>query len=180
MYGIINRAIQDLVIENFGEQKWEEIKINSGIDVQYFFSNMPYDDDITFKLAISISHVMKIPLRDVLITFGEYWVLKTGKEKYGALMQAGGSNLKDFLVNLPQFHNRIMLMFPKLTPPEFQVSDITDNSLHLHYFSKREGLSDFVLGLLQGLGKLYDTSCSIELLDSRAMGSSHETFKVSW
>ena len=29
MYGIINKAIQDLVVQKFGEEKWETIKNNS-------------------------------------------------------------------------------------------------------------------------------------------------------
>jgi hypothetical protein len=48
-----------------------------------------------------------------------------------------------------------MLLYPKLTPPEFKVTDIEESSLHLHYFSKREGLQEFFRGLLQGLGKMY-------------------------
>jgi hypothetical protein len=53
-------------------------------------------------------------------------------------MNSGGINLKEFLVNLPVFHNRIMLIYPKLTPPEFKVSHIETNSIHIHYFSKRD------------------------------------------
>jgi hypothetical protein len=30
MYGIVNKAIEDLVTETFGEDKWEIIKENSG------------------------------------------------------------------------------------------------------------------------------------------------------
>jgi len=180
MYGIVNKAIEDLVIENFGAEKWLAVKQRSGVDIDFFLSNEPYDDAVTFKLAAAVSEEMNIPLNEVLIAFGEYWVLKTGKEKYGSLMEAGGSNLKEFLLNLPNFHNRIMLMFPKLTPPEFKVSNIEPRSIHIHYISKREGLQEFTRGLLQGLGKLYSTDITIELLEDRASGSHHEIFKVSW
>jgi len=180
MYGIVNKAIESLVIENFGEAKWKIIKETSGIDVDFFMSNEPYDDDITYKLAGAVSKEMNITVSDVLITFGEYWVLKTGKEKYGNLMEAGGSNLKDFLKNLPSFHNRVMLFYPKLTPPEFKVTHIEERSLHVHYFSKREGLKEFVRGLLQGLGKFYNTPVQIELIEDRDAGADHEVFKVSW
>jgi len=172
--------LKGLVIENFGEAKWKIIKETSGIDVDFFMSNEPYDDDITYKLAGAVSKEMNITVSDVLITFGEYWVLKTGKEKYGNLMEAGGSNLKDFLKNLPSFHNRVMLFYPKLTPPEFKVTHIEERSLHVHYFSKREGLKEFVRGLLQGLGKLYNTPVQIELIEDRDAGADHEVFKVSW
>ena len=180
MYGIVNKAIQDLVTENFGLDKWEMIKEKSGVDVDYFLSNEPYDDDITYQLAGATSEVLGITVGQVLNAFGEWWILKTGKEKYAGLMEAGGKNLKEFLVNLPQFHNRIMLMYPKLTPPEFKVSDIEENSIHVHYFSKREGLQEFVRGLLSGLGKMYKVETSIDLMQSRDEGNTHEIFKVSW
>jgi len=180
MYGIVNKAIEDLVIENFGSETWDTVKKRSGVDVDFFLSSESYDDSITYKLAQAISDEKNMTLRDVLIAFGEWWVLRTGKEKYGRLMESGGASLREFLVNLPVFHNRIMLMYPNLTPPEFKVSNIETSSLHVHYFSKREGLQDFVYGLLLGLGKMYHVPVQIDLLNSRSEGSSHETFKVSW
>lgn len=180
MYGIINKAIEDLVCENFGHEKWEEIKHKSGVTDDFFLSNETYDDAVTYQLAGATADVMNIPLGKVLEVFGEWWILRTGKEKYGSLMQSGGKNLKEFLINLPIFHNRIMLIYPKLTPPEFKVSDIEEESIHVHYFSKREGLQEFVRGLLQGLGKMYAVDATVELLKSRENGDTHEIFKVSW
>lgn len=180
MYGIVNKAIEDLVKENFGEEKWEAIKVRSGVDIDFFLSNEPYDDDITFKLAHATAVEMNITIQNVLIAFGEWWVMRTSKEKYGGLMEAGGKSLQEFLINLPIFHNRVMLIYPKLTPPEFRVSDITENSIHIHYFSKREGLQEFVRGLLQGLGKMYKTDVTIKLIKTRDQGDQHEVFNVSW
>lgn len=180
MYGIVNKAIQDLVIENFGQQTWDAVKARSGIAIDFFLSNEPYDDDITYQLAAAVAEETNLPLPEVMHAFGEWWVLRTGKEKYGGLMEAGGAGLKEFLVNLPVFHNRVMLIYPKLTPPEFRVSNITDNSIHLHYFSKRKGLQEFVGGLLSGIAKMYDTPAQIQLLQSREDGSDHEIFRVTW
>ncbi len=180
MYGIINRAIEDLIVENYGRTTWDEIKMKSNVEVDLYLSNEPYDDDDTYKLAITASEVLKIPLGDVLFAFGEYWVLKTGKEKYGYLMDAGGANLKEFLVNLPNFHNRIMLLFPKLMPPEFKISDQKEDSLNVHYYSTRQGLATFVIGLLSGLSKMYSVETKIELIESRDNGHDHEVYKVSW
>ncbi|MFX5825137.1 heme NO-binding domain-containing protein, partial [Acinetobacter baumannii] len=55
MYGIVNKAIEDLVIENFGAEKWDAVKLRSGVDIDFFISNEPYDDDVTFKLASAVS-----------------------------------------------------------------------------------------------------------------------------
>lgn len=180
MYGIVNKAIEDLVVTNFGENNWQRIREHSGVEVDFFISNEAYDDDITYKLAQAVAEVMDMPINKVMEAFGEWWVLKTSKEKYGGLMQAGGQSLKEFLKNLPVFHNRVMLIYPKLTPPEFRVSDETEKSILVHYYSKREGLQDFVRGLMIGLGKMFETPVEVELIQSRNEGFDHEIFKVSW
>jgi hypothetical protein len=71
-------------------------------------------------------------------------------------------------------------MYPKLTPPEFKVSDVNESDILIHYFSKREGLQEFVHGLLSGLGKMYETKVTISLMQTRETGSKHEIFKVAW
>lgn len=180
MYGIINIAISDLVKENFGEDNWIAIKKRIGTEADYFLSNEPYHDSITYNLATAVAEEMQMPLVKVLELFGEWWILRTAKEKYGGLMELGGSNLKEFLLNLPMFHNRVMLIYPKLTPPEFKITDVTHNSVQLHYYSKRLGLREFVRGLLQGLGKMYNTPVFIEILEKNTDNPNHEIFKVSW
>lgn len=180
MYGIVNKAIEDLIRENYGEDKWEAIKKRSGVDIDFFLSSEVYDDDITYQLAGAASEELNISVTDVLNAFGEWWILRTGHEKYGGLIEAGGKSLREFLVNLPTFHSRVMLLYTKLTPPEFQISDITENSLYVHYFSKRKGLQEFVRGLLHGLGKMYKTSVTVTLLHSRDEGADHEVFNVKW
>lgn len=180
MYGIVNNAIESLVKTSFGEENWDVVLKKSNIGIDYFLDSQPYDDATTFALANAVSEVNNMPLSDVFRAFGEWWIIKTGNERYSHLMQAGGNNLKEFLVNLPAFHNSIMLIYPQLTPPEFKVSDIEENSLHLHYFSKREGLREFVHGLISGLGKLYKVPVEINLICSREEGSNHEIFKISW
>ncbi len=180
MYGIVNKSIEELVKHHYGSEKWETILKRSGIETDFFISNQPYDDAITYKLAGAISEELGVTVGDVLFLFGEWWILHTTKEKYGNLLQAGGKSLSEFLINLPVFHNHIMMMYPKLTPPEFKVSDVQNKSIQVHYYSKREGLQPFVKGLLSGLSKLFETDTQIELMQSRDEGADHEIFKVSW
>ena len=69
MYGIVNKSIEELVISQFGEDKWQEVKKRSGIDVDFFISNEPYNDDITYKLAIAISETLGTTVDSVLFRF---------------------------------------------------------------------------------------------------------------
>ncbi|MCH7402274.1 heme NO-binding domain-containing protein [Belliella kenyensis] len=180
MYGLVNKAIQDLITTNYGEDKWMKIKEKSKIDIDYFISTEPYDDSVTYQLAIAAAQELNISVDEVLYSFGEWWVLKTSLQKYGGLMKAGGSTVKEFLTNLPSFHDRIMLIYPKLTPPEFKIDEKGENCLIVHYFSKREGLVAFMKGLLSGIGKMYETPVEIEHVFGKSSGEEHEAFKVSW
>lgn len=180
MYGIVNQAIQGLITEKFGPDKWEQVKTKSNIQVDHFLNNESYDDQVTFKLANAAADVLDISISEVLIAFGEYWILETGKRNYGALLKSGGGSFKEFLVNLPNFHSRVMLMYPNLTPPEFKITNLKENELHLHYYSERKGLSDFVLGLIKGLASMFETEVEVDLLKSRDEGFDHEVFVVKW
>lgn len=180
MYGLVNKAVEELVVHNFGEEKWETIKAKAGVDVDVFISNESYPDEITYKLVGAASEVLGIPTEQILVAFGEHWVLNTASASYGPMMKSGGKTLKEFLINLPDFHTRVAMIFPNLQPPRFECSDISDNSMKLHYFSHRSGLTAFVVGLVQGLGKLYETPATATVLESKAAGADHDVFEVRW
>jgi len=180
MYGMVSKAVADLVCSGFGEDKWEAIKAKAEVDVDFFISNESYSDDITYKLVGAASEVLGLPAEKILEVFGEHWVLKTATDGYGDLMDAGGTTLPEFLENLPNFHTRIVMMMPKLEPPRFEVSDRTDNSLRLHYHTHRAGLAPFVTGLLQGLAKRFETTVSIAHDKVKDDGAEHDEFVITW
>jgi hypothetical protein len=67
-------------------------------------------------LADAVSQVIGIRWTAIYIAFVEWWVLKTIKEKHGGLMKAGRNDLKGFSMNSPIFYNRLLLIYPKLSP----------------------------------------------------------------
>lgn len=180
MYGLVNKAIEELIVTQFGEAKWELVKKKAGVEVDVFVSNEAYPDGMTYDLVGAASEVLGTSASAILIAFGEHWILKTAATSYGAMMRAGGTSLKDFLINLPNFHTRVQMIYPKLQPPHFECSDIDESSLHLHYLTHRSGLTDFVVGIVQGLGKLYATPATAKVLAAKADGADHDVFEVSW
>ncbi|XOV72076.1 MAG: heme NO-binding domain-containing protein [Verrucomicrobiota bacterium] len=162
MYGLVNKAVEGLITSKFGEETWENIKADAGVDVDIFISNESYPDDITYKLAIAASERLNMPLGDILKALGHYWVTHVAEKHYGAMMVAGGSTFQEFIANLPNFHRRVRMIFPDLEPPVFTVRTSSEHSLELIYESTREGLEDFVIGLLQGLGDRYKVNIHIQ------------------
>ena len=177
---MVNKAVEEMVVMHHGEAKWEEIKAKAGVDVDVFIANEGYPDEITYKLVGAAVEVLGIPADKILHGFGKHWILHTAQEGYGSLLKAGGKSLADFLTNLPNFHARVTLIFPKLQPPRFAVSDATSDSLLLHYHTHRPGLTPFVLGLVEGLGKMYNTPVTTRLVESKAAGADHDVFHISW
>jgi hypothetical protein len=180
MYGMVNQAIEQMVTAAHGPERWVEIKRRAGVTTEVFIGNEGYDDSTTYALVGAASEVLATPPDVILRAFGEHWVLETARKGYGPLMDAAGRTLGEFLAYLPHFHDRIALIYPKLEPPRFEVSDQAERSLHMHYFSDRPGLMPFVEGLVTGLGKMFGTPATVTALRSRAEGHDHEEFLVRW
>jgi hypothetical protein len=180
MYGLVNKAVEGLVCQNFGVDKWKEIKEKAGVKQDVFISNNSYPDDMTYALVGAAHEVLGLPVKDILHAFGEYWVLETANKSYGPMLKGAGTNFVEFLKNLPNFHARVMLMYPNLKPPTFKVSDVKGDTLVLHYISHRPGLSDFVMGLISGLGKLYSTKVNVKHTNKKTEGAEHDEFHIQW
>lgn len=179
MYGMVNKALQNMVIEVHGEETWERIRTRAGVDVEVFISNEGYPDALTFQLAGAASEVLGAPVEDLLRAFGSYWILETARTGYGDLLAACGKTLPEFLLNLTNLHTGIGLIFPDLRPPEFSCSDVTSNSLRLNYRSTRQGLTPFVIGLVEGLGEMFQTPVRVQPVPG-ACGPGSDDFMVDW
>ncbi len=180
MYGMVNKAIEELVISGYGEDIWEQIKLTAGVEEEVFVSTEGYPDAMTYALVGAASEVLKMPASDVLESFGKHWILKTAQNGYGDMMAAGGKTLREFLVNLPDFHSRVSMILPHLAPPKFYISDIEEKSVRIHYQSHRAGLSPFVVGLMKGLGERFSTPVIVEHAADKAAGADHDEFVVRW
>lgn len=180
MYGMVNRAIEDLVTERLGPEAWERVCARAGVKTPVFVSSESYPDELTPRLAAAAAEEMNVPVDAVLRRFGVHWILRTAAEGYGELMDAGGGTLGEFLDHLPTFHTRVLLAFPDLKPPEFTVTERGEDRLRLRYESCRDGLQPFVEGLLEGLGQRFGVDVLTEHVVRRSDGASHDEFVVSW
>jgi hypothetical protein len=175
MYGLVNKAVVDLVTTKFGQETWNKIKQKADVDIDLFVSMDAYPDDVTYRLVGAASEVLGITAEQVLEAFGEWWVLYTAQEGYGPLLNASGSNLRDFLKNLDALHARVALTMPDLRPPRFRLVDVDDTTMKLEYFSTRQGLAPMVVGLLKGLGIRFHTTIDI----AHARSGDHDEFTIS-
>ncbi|AFZ26972.1 heme NO binding protein [Cylindrospermum stagnale PCC 7417] len=180
MYGLINKAIQDMVCERFGKEAWQAIKQKAEVKVDSFLRMEKYPDDLTHRLVKVTSEIVGLSTVEVMEAFGEYWIQYTGKAGYGEIMDMGGDTLPEFLDNLDDIHTRLGVIFPQYNPPSFECDQVEDNSLKLHYHSQREGLAPMVTGLIKGLGTRFNTAVNITQTQYREEGAEHDAFMIEY
>jgi hypothetical protein len=180
MYGLVNKAIKDLVVSNHGEEKWKEICRLAGHHEEDFISMSPYPDKLTFDLVINASQVLDVDTNTLLEAFGEYWILYTADEGYGELMEITGSNFIEFLANLDMLHYRINNIMPELAPPQFSTRNETEQSVELEYRSHRSGMIPMLHGLIKGLGKRFDMTVQVEQIQEKTEENDCAVFLITW
>jgi hypothetical protein len=180
MYGLVNKAIQDLVIKGYGEEAWIEICRKSGFDEEEFVGLEPYPDSLTYTLVKNVSEKTGMDTSKILEIFGEHWILYTADEGYGDLMNLSGSNFVDFLNNLDLLHERIANIMPKLAPPQFTTRNQGERSIELEYRSEREGFIPMLHGLIKGLGKRFEMEVQVEQIEFKHRGDNCDVFLINW
>lgn len=179
MYGLVNKAIEDFVSQEFGIETWEQILERSGVPAEVFISMETYPDEWTFQLVGAASEVLGLPADTILTGFGEHWIRYTGRE-YGHFLTSTGRTLPQFLKKLDDLHAHVGLSFINSKMPSFHCTELGPDLLQVDYYSERPGLGPMVVGLLQGLGAIFGNTVEVKLAQSRASGADHDQFLVRY
>jgi guanylate cyclase soluble subunit beta len=165
MYGLIHTALQQMIVENYGAERWSEVLKIASVSDESFFSTRSYDDEVTFALVQSVSEVLSAPIDDCLELFGQFWLKEFAPQSYDMLLQAAGSSLFDFLDNLNALHDRISTTFVGYVPPSFHLQRVSDSEATLEYRSSRNGMVPFVIGLIKGMQDRFDVQITIHAVN---------------
>lgn len=180
MYGMVNNAIKQLIIENHGQETWARVFQDSSLSSDDFYHMEQYEDADSVALVVSASTVLEMTSTAFLESLGVYWITYAMNSDYGDLLEMAGDSLIEVLENLDSMHSRVGDSFDALRPPSFWCTDIQENSLHLHYASEREGLSPMVVGLVKGLGHHFGLDCEVVNIESVTDGADHDIFSVTY
>ncbi|CDQ91964.1 unnamed protein product [Oncorhynchus mykiss] len=151
MYGFVNHALELLVLRNYGEDVWEDIKREAQLDVEgQFLVRIIYEDAKTYDLVAAASKVLKIDAGCILQMFGKMFFEFCQESGYDTILRVLGSNVREFLQNLDALHDHLGTIYPGMRAPSFRCTDAEKgNNLILHYYSEREGLQDIVIGIIK-------------------------------
>ncbi|WP_428605676.1 heme NO-binding domain-containing protein [Sedimenticola sp.] len=178
MYGLVNQAIRDMVVERFGVETWGDICALTGAD-ELFLTMGQYPDELTFSLIESLCKLQGCESDVVLQNFGEYWIDYVAKN-YQELFAMAGGDFVTFVKNLNSLHTRVAQMMPELQAPGFSISDAQEGRFVLHYYSQRDGMQPMIIGLFRGLGRRFATAVSLTYLEGKTEGLDHDCFQVEY
>lgn len=179
MYGMVNKAIEDLVTDLKGAAAWEALKRDADVDVETFVGMDRYDDAVTYRLVDAAARMFGMPPEEVLEAFGEYWTVYTANQGYGHLMSAAGNSVFEVLENLDAMHTRLAMIYPDMRIPQFRLTRDAAGQGWLSYRSDRPGLGAMVVGLLKGLGRRFDTPVTVAWVARREDGADADRFRVA-
>lgn len=151
MYGLVNIALEQLIIEENGPEYWDMIKTKAGYEDLIFSYMETYQDDVTEKLVEVASLELGLAEEELLEKFGTYWVIKTVQKSYAHFFKMGGKNVREFVTNLDHIHKRLSVSLENITAPQFDVLRETENTMTITYTSERQSYLPLTVGLIKGL-----------------------------
>lgn len=176
---MINKAVESLVRERFGEATWHKIRTRAGVPDEPFVSMQQYPDESTYRLVGAASEELGAAPEAILREFGRYWMDFAGRAGYGEILRSSGRTLPEFLRNLDPMHSRLQMQLGYLRAPSFVVSDETPQGLVLHYHSERAGLAPLVMGILDALALRFQLELSVRHVRDEG-ARPHDIFHLAW
>lgn len=178
MYGLVNRALQQLVCNSKGEDTWHAIRRKAGVEDEVFVRMDAYPDELTYRLVDAASEVLATPAPELLREFGRYWTRYTLVEGYGAMLNDLGPTFQEALAALDAMHARVALLYPALKPPSFRVTALDAERFSLHYYSNRSALGPMVHGLIEGLAERFGIAIDVRHRYTKDQSHDHDCFDI--
>jgi hypothetical protein len=179
MYGLVNKALKEFMIRQYGKPMWEALQKTLALPESHFISLESNPDQVTFQILQKMSEMTGAPMDSLAEQLGEFFLEFSGKEGFEDLFDLAGDSLPDMLENLNELHFRVKALMPNLNPPRFEVSDRTEHSLKLHYYSSRDGFTPFLIGTLKALSKRYQLESTLNILPPEKPGEK-SIIQISW
>lgn len=155
MYGMIHKAVRDMVVESYDDETWQSIARQAGIEDKHLLSLNIYDDILVYRMVETAAERLGKTTEQILEGFGKYFIRGTISGDYKNLIRTYGQSSFELLGNLNKLHSTIKSTFTGFSPPVFNLRMIDDSTAEVEYISKRAGLSPFVRGLILGLADFY-------------------------
>lgn len=151
MYGLVSKAIYEMVCDRFGEDIWRAICQRAGIPVNAFLSLEACHDDLTYRLVQAASEVLNLSSVQIMQAFGEFGAQYAASKNCKEALESSISMPSEFLENLDELHTQVNLTFSQSYAFSPKREELGEDSPILHYRSTRREFALIVVSLMRGL-----------------------------
>ncbi|XP_022209089.2 soluble guanylate cyclase 88E isoform X2 [Drosophila obscura] len=182
MYGLLLENLSEYIKSVYGEDKWEDIRRQAGIDSPSFSVHQVYPENLLQKLAKKAQQVLGVSEREFMDQMGVYFVGFVGQYGYDRVLSVLGRHMRDFLNGLDNLHEYLKFSYPRMRAPSFICENETKQGLTLHYRSKRRGFVYYTMGQIREVARyFYHKEMHIELVREEILFDTvHVTFQLTF
>ncbi|XP_053679980.1 soluble guanylate cyclase 88E [Anopheles nili] len=182
MYGLLLENLSEYVKAVYGEDKWDDIRRQTGISSPSFSVHDDYDENLLNVLATKAQEILGVSERDFMDQMGVYFVNFVSQYGYDRVLSVLGRHMRDFLNGLDNLHEYLKFSYPLMRAPSFICENETRHGLTLHYRTKRKGFVYYTMGQIREVARhFYHKEMQIELVKSDLLGeTNHYTFQLTF
>lgn len=168
MYGMIHRAVRQMVFDELGEDAWNALEHKLDIGPSELLTGMVYDDSLTIEIISEASARLNLSMDACLFEFGRYWIKYAESGSLASIMNFTGQNLASFIENLDRLHLAVGAAMPGARLPSFTTILNAPGHLLVEYRSERTGMEQFVTGLFDGLITRFHATGEVKIAEHKA------------
>ncbi|MEK6152190.1 heme NO-binding domain-containing protein [Flavobacteriaceae bacterium 3-367] len=160
MKGIVFTEFMEMVESKFGLETADTIIELSDLPSQGIYTSVgTYDFNEMLSLITNLSKEIKLPVDELIYTFGLYLFTSLGKA-HPEVIQSYNSPLGLLYSIEDHIHVHVKKLYPDAELPTFKILEKTDSSISLIYSSSR-GLYRLAHGLMQKAFEHFNGSATI-------------------
>ncbi len=177
MKGIVFNLLEEVVTLHHGDDLWDRILDQSGVDGVYT-SLGSYPDDDMHQLVNTTANLLEIPANDVILWFGRK-SMPLLAERYPHFF-ADHSSTRPFLVSLNSIiHPEVRKVHSGAIVPVFDFQDAEDGALLMGYQSERK-LCALAQGFSEGAADHYEEVLDFKHLKCTQHGDDKCLFHINF
>jgi hypothetical protein len=176
MKGIVFNLLEQVVVAEHGEDTWDLLIDDAGVDGIYT-SLGSYPDEDLGKLVMAASARLGVPADDVVRWFGER-TLPLFAQRYPDLFGAHDSTRALVLQLNDVIHPEVRKLYPGASTPVFSFDTSSPTTLLMEYKSERS-LCSFAEGLISGTGAHYGEQLAVEHAECKKRGDERCLLSIS-
>ncbi|XP_063861386.1 soluble guanylate cyclase 88E-like isoform X2 [Scylla paramamosain] len=182
MYGLLIENFSEFIKNDYGEDKWEEIRREADIEHMDFSTHKIYSENLLPKLSRAAVTVLGIPNDEIMFAMGSFFVEFVGQYGYDRVLSVLGRHVRDFLNGLDNLHEYLKFSYPRMRPPSFFCESESSEGMVLHYRSKRRGYAHYTMGQIKQVAShFYNTDMKVELVrEEFIFDTTHVTFQLTF